>query len=48
MTKTVQRGEVWIADLNPIRGSEQAGVRPVIVLQNNIIAQFSTTTLTIL
>ena len=24
----VSRGEVWLADLNPVRGSEQAGIRP--------------------
>jgi mRNA interferase MazF len=27
------RGEVWLATLDPIRGSEQAGTRPVLVLQ---------------
>jgi mRNA interferase MazF len=26
------RGEVWVADLNPVRGSEQAGTRPVVVI----------------
>ena len=44
---TVKRGSVWLADLNPTRGSEQAGVRPVIVLQNNIVSQFTTTVITI-
>ncbi len=29
----MKRGEVWRADLNPARGSEQAGTRPVLVLQ---------------
>lgn len=28
---TVKRGDVWLADLNPTRGSEQGGTRPVIV-----------------
>lgn len=28
----VQRGDVWMCDLNPIRGREQAGTRPVFVL----------------
>ncbi len=41
------RGEIWLADLNPAKGSEQAGIRPVIVFQNNIINRFSTTVLTI-
>jgi mRNA interferase MazF len=34
---TISRGEVWFADLNPIKGSEQAGSRPVLVIQNNAI-----------
>ena len=29
------RGEVWRADLSPSRGTEQAGVRPVLVVQND-------------
>lgn len=32
----VQRGDVYYADLNPTVGSEQGGVRPVLVLQNNV------------
>ncbi len=43
----VQRGEVWLANLNPIRGSEQAGIRPVLVLQNDVINRFTTTVLAI-
>lgn len=31
----IMRGEVYYADLSPIRGSEQGGVRPVVVLQND-------------
>lgn len=44
---TVKRGEVWLADLNPTRGSEQAGVRPVIIFQNDLISQFTTTVIVI-
>ena len=44
---TFNRGEVWLANLNPIQGSEQGGTRPVIVFQNNIISKFSTTIITI-
>ena len=44
---TVKRGEVWLANLNLTPGSEQAGVRPVIIFQNNAINQFTTTLLTI-
>ena len=31
----VERGEVWLADLSPSRGTEQAGVRPVVVVQSD-------------
>lgn len=33
--KKPQRGEIWLIDWNPSRGSEQAGLRPSIVIQNN-------------
>jgi len=46
-TDSLQRGEVWLANLNPTQGSEQAGTRPVIIFQNNIGSQFSTTTIAI-
>ena len=32
----ILRGEIWWADLNPMRGSEQAGVRPVLVVSHDI------------
>ena len=32
----ILRGEVWWADLNPVRGHEQAGVRPVLVISHDI------------
>ena len=41
----VKRGEIWLADLNPIRGSEQAGVRPVLIFQSDTINRFTTTVL---
>jgi mRNA interferase MazF len=47
MTNPLKRGEVWLADLNPTQGSEQAGIRPVIIFQNDLVSQFSTTTITI-
>lgn len=47
MTDSLNRGDVWLANLNPTQGSEQAGIRPVIVFQNNVISQFSTTIITI-
>lgn len=36
----MKRGEVWLASLDPVRGSEQAGTRPVLLLQNNPLTQF--------
>ena len=47
MTKQLKRGEVWLANLDPTQGSEQAGTRPVIIFQNDIVSQFSTTIVTI-
>ena len=44
---TIRRGEIWLADLNPTRGSEQAGTRPVLIFQNNSINRFTSTFLTI-
>jgi mRNA interferase MazF len=43
----VKRGDIWLANLNPVRGSEQAGTRPVLIFQNNVINTFTTTVLTI-
>ena len=43
----IKRGEIWLAELNPIRGSEQAGTRPVLILQNNSINRFTSTFLAI-
>jgi mRNA interferase MazF len=47
MTDEFKRGEVWLANLNPTQGSEQAGIRPVIIFQNDLVSQFSTTTIVI-
>ena len=43
----VSRGEIWLAELNPVRGSEQAGTRPVLIMQTNTINRFTTTVLAI-
>ena len=32
---TYRRGDIYLANLNPFKGSEQGGRRPVVVLQNN-------------
>ncbi|HUT54095.1 MAG TPA: type II toxin-antitoxin system PemK/MazF family toxin [bacterium] len=33
------RGEIWIAGLNPVRGHEQAGTRPVLVVSDDLFNQ---------
>ncbi len=40
---TVKRGEIYYADLSPVVGSEQGGVRPVLIVQNDIGNRFSPT-----
>jgi len=47
MINPLKRGEVWLANLNPTQGSEQTGIRPVIIFQNDLVSQFSTTTIAI-
>ena len=37
------RGDIYYADLSPVVGSEQGGVRPVLVIQNNVGNKFSPT-----
>lgn len=39
----VKRGELYYADLSPVVGSEQGGVRPVLVVQNDTGNKFSPT-----
>ena len=39
----VKRGEIYMADLSPVVGSEQGGIRPVLVIQNNIGNKYSPT-----
>ncbi len=36
MTTLILRGDIYRADLNPVMGSEQGGIRPVLVIQNDI------------
>lgn len=39
----VKRGELYYADLSPVVGSEQGGVRPVLIVQNDIGNKYSPT-----
>lgn len=32
----IRRGDIYYADLSPVVGSEQGGIRPVVILQNNV------------
>jgi len=34
------QGEIWYVDLNPVKGSEQAGYRPVVVLSGNLLNKY--------
>ncbi len=43
MTATVKRGDIYYADLSPVVGSEQGGIRPVIIIQNDVGNKYSPT-----
>jgi mRNA interferase MazF len=43
----IKRGEIWLTNLNPSQGSEQAGIRPVLILQNDTISKYTTTVIAI-
>ena len=40
---TIKRGDIYYADLSPVVGSEQGGVRPVLIVQNDIGNRYSPT-----
>ena len=39
----VKRGDMFYADLSPVVGSEQGGIRPVLIIQNNLGNKYSPT-----
>lgn len=41
--ETIKRGEIYYADLSPVVGSEQGGLRPVLIIQNNVGNKYSPT-----
>lgn len=43
MTRAILRGDLYYVDLSPVVGSEQGGVRPVLVIQNDMGNKFSPT-----
>ena len=40
---TVKRGDIFYADLSPVVGSEQGGLRPVLIVQNDVGNKYSPT-----
>ena len=43
MDHQVKRGDIYYADLSPVVGSEQGGMRPVLIVQNNVGNKYSPT-----
>ena len=43
MDTSVKRGDIYYADLSPVVGSEQGGVRPVLIVQNDTGNRYSPT-----
>ena len=43
MDSSIKRGDIYYADLSPVVGSEQGGVRPVLIVQNNVGNRYSPT-----
>lgn len=43
--KEIYKGDIVVADLEPVKGSEQGGKRPVVILQNNISNKHSPVTI---
>lgn len=43
----VERGEIYLADLSPVVGSEQGGIRPVLIVQNNVGNKYSPTVIVV-
>ena len=41
IAKTVMRGDLYYADLSPVVGSEQGGIRPVLLIQNEVGNKYS-------
>jgi mRNA interferase MazF len=43
LEQTIKRGDIYYADLSPVVGSEQGGVRPVLIVQNDVGNRYSPT-----
>ena len=36
----MKQGEIWYANLNPIKGSEQSGFRPLVIISGNLLNEY--------
>lgn len=43
MERTIKRGDIYYAELNPVIGSEQGGTRPVLIISNDTGNRYSPT-----
>ncbi len=43
----IKRGDVFFADLSPVKGSEQDGIRPVLIVQNDLGNKYSPTVIAV-
>ena len=43
MLQSIKRGDIFYADLSPVIGSEQGGLRPVLIVQNDVGNKYSPT-----
>jgi len=41
----IKRGDIVLVDFEPVRGSEQGGIRPSLIIQNDIFNKYSPTTI---
>jgi len=39
----VKRGDIWLVDLNPTKGSEQKGIRPCLIISNDLTNEYAPT-----
>lgn len=44
---SIKRGDIYYADLSPVIGSEQDGIRPVLIVQNDLGNKFSPTVIAV-
>ena len=47
MKRELKRGDMYYANLDPVIGSEQGGIRPILIIQNDVGNKFSPTTIVV-